>query len=378
MAVEEMYEKMKAKLEGIVPDFELRAKAELADRIMTLKKEKNAVILAHNYMEPALFHSVPDFVGDSLQLSRDAAASDADVIVFCGVRFMAETAKILNPSKMVLCPGKVAGCSLAESITAEDVRNLKKQFPGVPVVTYINTYADVKAETDICCTSGNAKKVVESLGTDQVIFLPDEFLAANVARETGLKIIYPTKNPLAKFDELDYQMIGWQGRCEVHERFTVEDITNARKQFPDVVVLTHPGCPPDGDDQGLATGPDPTSDPHPALDVGLPVGQQDVADPGEHLVAAHGVAISSRGRSVVRPGDEVDHASGHGVSGIRTQPGLHDPARDHPRGQRYPPIVEVLHEQGAIAHGCQPTRAGPPMLRARASSAMPDAWALLA
>ncbi len=240
-----IYEQLKARLRDTVPDAELRLKAEIAERILELKRERNAVILAHNYMEPALFHSVPDFKGDSLELSRKAAETDAEVIVFCGVRFMAETAKILSPDKMVLLPAKKAGCSLAASITAEDVRNLKAQFPGVPVVTYVNTYADVKAETDICCTSSNAVKVVESLGDGPVIFLPDEYLAGNVARETGRRIIFPTKIPQARLDELEYQFIGWEGRCEVHERFTVEDIENARRQFPDVVVLAHPECPPE-------------------------------------------------------------------------------------------------------------------------------------
>src|SRR4026209_584513 len=174
---EEMYEKLHRLLADTVPDFELRLKAELAVEINQLKVEKNAVILGHNYMEPALFHSIPDFVGDSLELSRKAAETDKDIIVFCGVKFMAETAKILNPTKKVLIPSGKAGCSLAASITAADVRQLKQQFPGVPVVTYINTYADVKAESDICCTSGNAKAVVESLHSDTVIFLPDEYLA---------------------------------------------------------------------------------------------------------------------------------------------------------------------------------------------------------
>jgi len=242
--VQQTYEKMKAKLGDIIPDFELRIKADLVAEINTLKKERNAVILGHNYMEPALFHTVPDFTGDSLELSRQAAATDKDIIVFCGVRFMAETAKILCPEKTVLLPAKRAGCSLAASITADDVRNLKEQYPGVPVVTYINTYADVKAETDICCTSSNARAVVESFDTDTVIFLPDEYLAKNVARETGKHIIFPTHTP--KTDpELDYELIGWHGRCEVHEKFTVDDIDNARRQFPDVVVLAHPECPPD-------------------------------------------------------------------------------------------------------------------------------------
>src|SRR5512135_1469463 len=191
MSVESTYQEMKKKLERVVPDVELRYKAELAEQINQLKKEKNAVILGHNYMEPALFYSIPDFHGDSLDLSRKAAQTDKDIIVFCGVRFMAETAKILNPTKTVLLPSTKAGCSLAASITAEDVRALKKKFPGVPVVTYVNTYADVKAESDICCTSSNAKAVVDSLGTETVIFLPDEYLAKNVARETGKHIIFP-------------------------------------------------------------------------------------------------------------------------------------------------------------------------------------------
>jgi len=236
------------KLGEVMPDFEIQEKAELAHRINRLKKEKNALILGHNYMEPALFHSVPDITGDSLELSRRAAETDKDIIVFCGVEFMAETAKILNPDKTVLIPSSKAGCSLAESITAEDVRQLKQKFPGVPVVTYINTYADVKAECDICCTSGNAHAVVESLGSDTVIFLPDEYLAGNVARETGKHIIFPTKDPLkgARSDApLDYQMIGWHGRCEVHEQFTVQDIEDVRAQFPDVVVLAHPECSPE-------------------------------------------------------------------------------------------------------------------------------------
>lgn len=246
MSVEETYLEMRAKLHDIVPDFELRYKAELAYEINRLKEEKNAVILGHNYMEPALFHSIPDFTGDSLALSRKAAQTDKDIIVFCGVRFMAETAKILSPQKTVLLPAEKAGCSLAESISAEDVRLLKEQFPGVPVVTYVNTYADVKAESDVCCTSGNAAAVVESLGTDTVIFLPDEYLAKNVARETGKHVIFPTHTPHRELStELDYQLIGWHGKCEVHEKFTVEDISAVRQQFPDVVILSHPECSPE-------------------------------------------------------------------------------------------------------------------------------------
>jgi len=201
-------------------------------------------------MEPALFHSIPDFTGDSLDLSRKAAQTDKDVIVFCGVRFMAETAKILNPTKTVLLPAAKAGCSLAASITAEDVRALKARFPGVPVVTYVNTYADVKAESDICCTSSNAAAVVESLHAETVIFLPDEYLAKNVARETGKHIIFPALTPSpspikGEGGELDYQLIGWHGRCEVHEKFTIKDIESVRAQFPDVVILAHPECSPE-------------------------------------------------------------------------------------------------------------------------------------
>lgn len=245
---EELYQKMKERLSGIVPDFELKIKAELAHEIIRIKKEKNAVILGHNYMEPALYYSIPDFTGDSLELSRKAAETDKDIIVFCGVRFMAETAKILSPEKTVLLPAARAGCSLAESITGEDVRKLKRQFPGVPVVSYVNTYADVKAESDICCTSSNAAAVIESLGTETVIFLPDEYLAKNVANETGKQIIFPTHLPRKGGESgptLDYQFIGWHGKCEVHEKFTVEDIENVRKQFPDVIILAHPECSPE-------------------------------------------------------------------------------------------------------------------------------------
>jgi len=246
MSVEETYLDMRARLHDIVPDVELRYKAELAYEINRLKKERKAVILGHNYMEPALFHSIPDFTGDSLALSRKAAQTDKDIIVFCGVRFMAETAKILNPQKTVLLPAEKAGCSLAASITAEDVRKLKERFPGVPVVTYVNTYADVKAESDICCTSSNAAAVVESLGTDTVIFIPDEYLAKNVAKETEKHIIFPTYVPRGEFStDLDYQLIGWHGRCEVHEKFTTDDIASVRRQFPDVVILAHPECSPE-------------------------------------------------------------------------------------------------------------------------------------
>jgi quinolinate synthase len=245
--VNDTYELMHSKLHHLIPDVEIRYKAELVFEINRLKREKGAIILGHNYMEPALYHTVPDIVGDSLELSRAAAETKANPIIFCGVRFMAETAKILNPQKTVLLPAKKAGCSLAESITAADVRQLRRRYPGVPVVTYINTYADVKAESDICCTSGNAAKIVQSLKSERVIFLPDEFLAGNVARETGKKIIFPSRKPRARdqHENLEFEILGWHGKCEVHERFTVEDIKNVRKQFPDVVVLAHPECRPD-------------------------------------------------------------------------------------------------------------------------------------
>ncbi len=236
----ETFEHLKKTLRDIVPDSELVLKAEIAFEINRLKKEKNAVILGHNYMEPALFYSIPDHVGDSLGLARIAAETDADRIVFCGVRFMAETAKILNPDRMVLLPARVAGCSLASSITAQDVRDLKARYPGVPVVTYINTYADVKAETDVCCTSSNASDIVRKLDSDSVICLPDEFLARNIARETGKNVIFPGSDRTGRDD-----MIIWDGRCEVHDKFTVEDILNARLQFPDTVVVAHPECAPE-------------------------------------------------------------------------------------------------------------------------------------
>lgn len=244
-SIQETFQLLQQRLRDSVPEAELYMKAELVYEINRIKKEKNAVILGHNYMEPALFHGIPDHVGDSLGLSRIAAESQADRIVFCGVRFMAETAKILNPDRMVLLPARVAGCSLAASITAEDVRKLKAKYPGVPVVTYINTYADVKAETDVCCTSSNAVDIVNKLDSDVVICLPDEFLAKNVARETGKKVIMPHEahfpgNPVEKDS-----MIVWDGKCEVHEQFTVSDIESVRRQFPDTTVLAHPECPPE-------------------------------------------------------------------------------------------------------------------------------------
>jgi len=249
MQAEEIFRDLKAKLGDVLPEAEILLKSEVAAEVLRLKQQRDAVILGHNYMEPALFHSVPDFQGDSLELSRRAAETDKPVIVFCGVRFMAETAKILNPGKTVLLPTDRGGCSLAESITAEDVRALRRAYPGVPIVTYINTYADVKAECDICCTSSNAAAVVESLNSDTVIFLPDEYLARNVARETGRHIIVPTVMPkpgaAKQGGEVENVMIGWRGRCEVHELFTPEDVDSVRKQFPDVVVLAHPECSPE-------------------------------------------------------------------------------------------------------------------------------------
>ena len=211
----------------VVPEYGYAKFAPEIDAIRRLKKEKNAVILAHNYQTPEIFHGVADIVGDSLALAREAAKVDADVIVLCGVHFMAETAKIINPGKTVLIPDMDAGCSLAESITAADVRALKAKYPGVPVVTYVNTSADVKAETDICCTSGNAVKVVESLGVPRVLFLPDAYLAENVAAQTNVEII------------------PWHGLCEVHELFTPADVVTLRQKNPGITVLAHPECSPD-------------------------------------------------------------------------------------------------------------------------------------
>ncbi len=246
-SINKTYRRMHDLLVDVVPDIELRYKAELVFQINQLKQQRSAVILGHNYMEPALYHTVTDYVGDSLELSRRAADTEAEIIVFCGVRFMAETAKILSPDKTVLLPSMQAGCSLAESITADDVRELKRRFPDVPVVTYVNTYVEIKAESDACCTSSNAAAVIESFDTDTVIFLPDEYLARNVARETGRRIIFPVRTAEgieAPSDDLKNAIIGWPGRCEVHEKFTVDDVRNIRKQFPEVAVLAHPECAP--------------------------------------------------------------------------------------------------------------------------------------
>jgi quinolinate synthase len=218
-----LYERVKT----VIPPDEWPLFARDIDAILALKRTRNAVILAHNYQTPEIFHGVADLVGDSLALARQATRVDASVIVLAGVHFMAETAKLLNPSKTVLIPDAGAGCSLASSITPADVRLMRQRYPGVPVVTYVNTSAAVKAESDICCTSGNAKKVVESLGADRVIMLPDEYLAQNVAAETSVEII------------------SWAGHCEVHERFTAAEIRELREQYPGIVVLAHPECPPE-------------------------------------------------------------------------------------------------------------------------------------
>ncbi len=224
-------DRLYARVKHVVPAIEWPAYAPLIAAINRMKREKNAVILAHNYMTADIFHCVGDFRGDSLQLAREAAETDADVIVQAGVHFMAETSKILAPEKTVLIPDLRAGCSLAASITGADVRLIKQRYPGLPVVTYVNTSADVKAESDVCCTSSNAAAVVEwaarEWGVDRVILLPDEYLAKNVAAQTGIKII------------------SWHGRCEVHERFTAQDIAELREAHPGLVVLAHPECPPD-------------------------------------------------------------------------------------------------------------------------------------
>ena len=215
------------KVRKFIPEVEWAVHEPLVEQINKLKKEKNAVILAHSYMTPEIYHCVADIVGDSLKLAKESQKAKADVIIMCGVHFMAETAKILNPNKKVLIPDMSAGCSLAEAITGEDVRLLKQKYPGVPVVSYVNTSADVKAETDICCTSSNAVEIVESLGVDKVIFLPDEYLGKNVAAQTNVKIIT------------------FHGTCIVHERFTAEEIREYRKNYPGIVVLAHPECPPE-------------------------------------------------------------------------------------------------------------------------------------
>lgn len=215
------------RLKDQVPSVEWQLFAPEIDAINRLKRERNAIVLAHNYQSPEIFHGVADIVGDSLALAREAAKSDADVIVLAGVHFMAETAKLVNPEKTVLMPDMEAGCSLAASITGQDVRDLKAKYPGVPVVTYVNTSAEVKAESDICCTSGNVVKVIESLGVPRVLCIPDEYLANYVATKT------------------DVEILSWKGKCEVHEEFTADDINLFRETMDDVVVVAHPECSPD-------------------------------------------------------------------------------------------------------------------------------------
>ncbi len=225
--VERRTASIRARLSDVIPGVEWPLHAPYIARINELKKGRDAVILVHNYQTPEIFHGVADFSGDSLELARCGAQSTARIILMCGVHFMAETAKILAPEKTVLIPDLRAGCSLAEGITGEDVRLLKQKYPGVPVVTYVNTSAEVKAESDICCTSANAVQIVESLGTDQVIFLPDGYLGRYVASKTDVEIIL------------------WEGSCEVHERFTAEEIRAYRGSHSGIQVIAHPECPPD-------------------------------------------------------------------------------------------------------------------------------------
>ena len=215
------------KVRKVIPEIEWSFHAPLIHKINMLKKEKNAVILAHNYQTPEIFHGIADIAADSLALAVEAAKTKADIIVLCGVHFMAETAKLMNPNKKILLPDMGAGCSLASSITGKDVRMLKEKYPSVPVVTYVNTSAEVKAESDICCTSANAVKVVESLGVDKVIFLPDQYMAKYVQSKTKV------------------QIISWIGTCIVHEKFSAQEIKDIKKQNPGIKVLTHPECPPE-------------------------------------------------------------------------------------------------------------------------------------
>ena len=226
-AVERATAAIYERVRHVIPDVEWPIHAPHIAAINELKRERNAAILVHNYQTPEIFYGVADITGDSLALAQKGAETDADVIVMCGVRFMAETAKILSPDKTVLLPDMNAGCSLAASITGADVVRLKQQYPGVPVVTYVNAYADVRAESDICCTSANAVKVVESLNTDRVIFIPDGYLGRYVATQTDVEIIY------------------WEGACEVHERFTADELRRYRGDHPGIHVMAHPECPPD-------------------------------------------------------------------------------------------------------------------------------------
>ncbi len=225
--VESQTDKLYKKIQGSIPEIEWTTIAPYIYEINKLKKEKNVTIMAHNYQSPEIFYGVADIVGDSLGLAIEGAKVKTDKILMCGVHFMAETAKIMSPEKKIILPDFSAGCSLAESITPEDVKKLKKDNPGVPVVTYVNTSADVKAETDICCTSANAVKIVESLNVNKVIFLPDEYLAKYVASKT------------------DVEIISWKGKCEVHEQFTGKEIFELRKKYPNLKVISHPECPPE-------------------------------------------------------------------------------------------------------------------------------------
>jgi quinolinate synthase len=222
-ATADVYERVRA----VVPEVEWPVHAPYIDAIERWKRSRGAVVLAHNYQTPEIFHGVADLSGDSLALAQQAAETDAEVIVMCGVHFMAETAKMLSPEKTVLIPDLEAGCSLAASISGADVRRLRERHPGVPVVTYVNTSVEVKAESDICCTSSNAVEVVESLGVDRIIFLPDEFLGRYVA------------------DNTDVEVILWEGHCEVHERFTGDELRDYRKTYPGIQIFAHPECPPD-------------------------------------------------------------------------------------------------------------------------------------
>lgn len=215
------------KISKSVPEIEWKIHAPLIEKINNLKIKKNAVILAHNYQTPEIYHGVADISADSLALAEEAAKTSASIIVLCGVHFMAETAKLMNPTKKVLLPDMSAGCSLSSSITADDVRLLKQKYPGVPVVSYVNTSAEVKAESDVCCTSANAVKVVESLKVDRVIFLPDQYLAKYVASNTKVKII------------------SWKGTCIVHEKFTAKEVEEVRAANPGIKIIAHPECPPD-------------------------------------------------------------------------------------------------------------------------------------
>jgi len=215
------------KISKVLPEIEWASHAPYIHEINKLKKEKNAVILAHNYQTPEIYHGVSDFAADSLALAVEASKTSADIIVMAGVHFMAETAKLMSPNKKVLLPDMGAGCSLSSSITGEDVRNLKKQHPGVPVVSYVNTSAEVKAETDVCCTSANAVKIVKSLGVEKVIFLPDNYLAQYVASQT------------------DVEIISWKGICMVHDQFNDQEIHEIRKNNPEIKIIAHPECPPD-------------------------------------------------------------------------------------------------------------------------------------